>query len=340
MEEDEERGSSIESFDEDEEGGINSNSVSEEEEENEEKRRRRFSTSDEEEEEKRNPNTKRSNPTESATYQTQSFTTFCRWSQRKMLLGLFFCRRDGDIYGPLFPTSSSVAQMIAIVGAMNILFGWDPSPLECQDMVRELLKKVNHAKQLTLGPACVKVLSLLELKGLPSPLSNQNRKCLTVTTGFVKLDLLGVASLLSSFPYLEKLVIMVEYSKEDKWIDRDDRRNLFGTEQENFWAAKEGSFECLLGCLKTVEIVGIKPMRWRSSSMDDEFAGLFEFAKFILRSARVLERMLLVPKEFSKEEMLHLYDVAQKLLKFPRSSPHAIVLLPDVDLCFLYNFFG
>jgi hypothetical protein len=53
----------------------------------------------------------------------------------------------------------------------------------------------------------LKVLTILEVKTLPSPLAK--RKCLLLDTELNKWDLPGIASLLQSSPFLEKLVIQL-----------------------------------------------------------------------------------------------------------------------------------
>ncbi|OMO76511.1 hypothetical protein CCACVL1_15610 [Corchorus capsularis] len=222
-------------------------------------------------------------------------------------------------YFKLLEVSSSLVEVIIDFG-LDIYFE-DESESELElllDMVFDLLGKVNHVNQLTVGSFCVQVLSLLEFKGQPSRLSILECKCLTIGIEFMKRDLYGAASLLSFSPNLEKLVIkMTEYP----WFHSEELKELDEEENENFWKVKERFFECLL-CLKTVEI-GLSDSNPVRSWMDLK-TGLFEFVEFILGSARVLERMVFIPEKGSKFKADDLYGV----LKFPRLSPNAVILLP------------
>ncbi|OMP01229.1 F-box protein [Corchorus olitorius] len=197
---------------------------------------------------------------------------------------------DELTYFELLNVSSSLVEVTLDFG-LDYSYNGEEFCQEFQDMVLHLLKKV---------------LSLLELKGLPSPLSIHKRKCMTIATDFEERDLYGVASLLNISPNLEKLVIkLTDYH----WFHSEELDKVDDEKKENFWKAKERFFECLL-CLKTVEIVGLQS---RSNGL----------------SARVLERIVCVPEKVSKFEAGHLYRAAHKFLKLPRLSPHAVILLPE-----------
>ncbi|XP_075666438.1 putative F-box protein At1g49610 isoform X2 [Castanea sativa] len=79
---------------------------------------------------------------------------------------------------------------------------------EYQDIVRGLLESVHHVKELTVGPWCLMVLSIMSVKHRPFP----SLKCkrLTVKTSMKKWDFLGIASLLQSSPYVETLVMDIK----------------------------------------------------------------------------------------------------------------------------------
>ncbi|OMO65066.1 hypothetical protein COLO4_31541 [Corchorus olitorius] len=164
------------------------------------------------------------------------------------------------------------------------------------------------------------VLSLLEFKGVPSGLSILKCKCLTIGIEFMKRDLYGVASLLGFSPNLEKLVIKM--TDHNHWFHSEELKELDEEKHENFWKVKERFFEFLLR-LKTVEIVGLSDSNSVWYLMNTK-RGLFEFVEFILGSARVLERMVFIPEKGSKFKANNLYRV----LKFPRLSPNAVILLP------------
>ncbi|KAM3701763.1 hypothetical protein ACJW31_05G199800 [Castanea mollissima] len=79
---------------------------------------------------------------------------------------------------------------------------------EYQDIVRGLLESVHHVKELTVGPWCLMVLSIMSVKHRPFP----SLKCkrLTVKTSMKKWDFLGIASLLQSSPYVETLIMDIK----------------------------------------------------------------------------------------------------------------------------------
>ncbi|KAL7260471.1 hypothetical protein ACSBR1_006188 [Camellia fascicularis] len=74
-----------------------------------------------------------------------------------------------------------------------------------------LLESLVHVKNLTLGSWALKVLSIMEMKGLHSPLSKC--ECLTLRTCIAKSVLPGIASLLESPSHLETLVIISMFSR-------------------------------------------------------------------------------------------------------------------------------
>ena len=54
--------------------------------------------------------------------------------------------------------------------------------------------------------------------------------------------------------------------------------------------------------------------------------------QFLLKNAKVLEKMVITtPRDMQNERrilLLKFLKVAQKLLSFPRSSPHAMIMFP------------
>ncbi|KAI6705028.1 hypothetical protein NL676_007990, partial [Syzygium grande] len=72
-------------------------------------------------------------------------------------------------------------------------------------LMKELLQKLHNVPTITIGGWCLKVLSLLEMDGVPSPLS----KCqnLILHAPVCQSDLPGIAYMLQSSQCLEKLVI-------------------------------------------------------------------------------------------------------------------------------------
>ncbi|OMO76514.1 hypothetical protein CCACVL1_15613 [Corchorus capsularis] len=182
-----------------------------------------------------------------------------------------------------------------------------------QEVVKQLLYKLKHVKHLTLGPWCIQVLSLLEIKGPPYFFTYQNCKQLTLVTSFNKRDLHGVANLLNRLPNLEKLVILLRRVENKNWFSKDDVYCLDYTQEGNFWAGKESCYECLLRRLKIVEIVGL-----------NYYNQLSDFCGFILRTANMLEKLVIVPAKNPglRLRTSNLYGMAH-LQRVRRFSPHA-----------------
>ncbi|XP_048227974.1 F-box/LRR-repeat protein 25 isoform X2 [Ricinus communis] len=77
--------------------------------------------------------------------------------------------------------------------------------------VEGVLQQVQHVEELKVGAWFIQRLSIMEVNGQTSPLSNS--KCLTVIVPCFITALPGIAILLSSSPGLEKLRIMLESGK-------------------------------------------------------------------------------------------------------------------------------
>ncbi|XP_058195926.1 F-box protein At5g03100-like isoform X2 [Rhododendron vialii] len=179
------------------------------------------------------------------------------------------------------------------------------------DMFAGLLQSLVHVKKITLGSWAIQVLSIMEAKGLHSPLLKC--ECLTLDTDIRKKVLPGIAHMLDSSRNLETLVISSApyHCHEDFWDE------LCNVGEKHYWTSTEKSFMCLMFCLQKVKLIGFGLCKV------DYY---LPFVQFLLKNARVLQKMVIDaqtggcnwPKEFSQ--------AAQKLLSFPRSSPNAVVL--------------
>ncbi|KAE9461818.1 hypothetical protein C3L33_06307, partial [Rhododendron williamsianum] len=195
-----------------------------------------------------------------------------------------------------------------------------------QNMVVGLLASLAHVKNLTLGTLAIEVLSIMEAKGLSSPLLKC--ECLTLHTQINKHVLLGIASILKSTPNLETLamnlsLLLIEHFEVEL-------AELCSYNEEQYWTAQEWTYKCLTLHLKNVKIAG---SWWCCDS------NFLAFVQFLLRNARVLQKMVInKPNDYRLEDY---FQAAQKLLRFPRSSPDAEVLvLLLIILLGLYLFFS
>ncbi|KAK7818305.1 hypothetical protein CFP56_041510 [Quercus suber] len=177
-----------------------------------------------------------------------------------------------------------------------------------------------------LSSLCIKdavVLTMLEVKTWLPPLAK--RKSLVLDTQLDKWNLPGIANLLQSSPYLEKLVInLVPSYNSDLEFSQDFIIDNNFDHEEN-WKSQNREFGCLSRHLKTVEIVGFEAKCFGVKYL----TGLVQF---LLKHARVLEKLVIYGKaEVSNQtptllEACRLCEVTSLFLSYQRSSPNAVVM--------------
>ncbi|KAL4628844.1 hypothetical protein ACB092_05G267300 [Castanea dentata] len=190
---------------------------------------------------------------------------------------------------------------------------------EYQDIVRDILDSLHHVKKLTVGNWCLMIVSIMSVKHLPSPLPKC--QCLTIVTSMEKWSLPGIGILLQSSPYLETLNI--DFPLSFVWTPLAFLVSRY--DEVDHWKSKEIYFKFLLRCLKFIKI---KLFHFEGIHTK-EFTFLVQF---LLTNAKVLEKMVItnyLPMQNPTPNMLlKSLQVALMLLSFPRSSPHAVVMLP------------
>ena len=96
-------------------------------------------------------------------------------------------------------------------------------------------------------------------------------------------------------------------------------------DEVNHWKSKEIYFKFLLRHLKIVMIFGFENFLHTK----EVFILVVQFS---LKKAKVLKKMVIIDalptQNPTPDILLKFLSVAQKLLSFPRSSPHAIVMFP------------
>ncbi|KAK4587895.1 hypothetical protein RGQ29_019056 [Quercus rubra] len=143
----------------------------------------------------------------------------------------------------------------------------------------------------------------------------QKRKTLVLDTQLDRWDLPGIANLLQSSPYLEKLIINLVPSYNSKFEFPPDYTDSNFDHEEN-WQSKDMTFGPLH--LKTVEIIGFE-----ARCVGLKF--VTRFVQFLLKQARVLEKMIIYGKRDDLNNQI-LTIVTQLFLSYQRSSPNAVVL--------------
>ncbi|GMP58960.1 hypothetical protein CsSME_00022434 [Camellia sinensis var. sinensis] len=223
-----------------------------------------------------------------------------------------------EILGCFGRTNCWLADVSSLVDAtLNCDFTIDDEDLDDdfewhQNISRRLLQSLVHVKNLTLGTWLLQALSILEMEGWRSPLSKC--ECLTLDTDIKESVLPGIANILESSSHLETLVITKSPSKNNITYFSDVRPRLFNFNGEHYWTSQKKTFNCLMMHLKIVKCAGL---RWCYRGC------LFSFVQFLLKNARVLQQMVIKVDCLPHKE---LFQVAQKFLSFPRSSPNAVIM--------------
>ncbi|KAI8525394.1 hypothetical protein RHMOL_Rhmol13G0226900 [Rhododendron molle] len=139
----------------------------------------------------------------------------------------------------------------------------------------ELLERLERVKELHLWDWCIQVLSVGNVRDLPSPISSG--KMLTLHTHVTKWDIYGIASVLQRSPYIEKLVVDLSSPYHENFI------SSCNSEGKNPWATRERTYSPCMH-LKTIKIVGFK-------EVDEE--PVLPLLQILLQSAMVLEKMVI-----------------------------------------------
>ncbi|KAJ9678721.1 hypothetical protein PVL29_020800 [Vitis rotundifolia] len=179
---------------------------------------------------------------------------------------------------------------------------------EYSSMLTELFETLAHVEELTLGPSCIMVLSVLEVKIMPSLTSKC--KYLTLETLALKSSLPGIANVLESLPELEKLfiknassapsshganeldeILMHMMSSHSLKINFHPDFSAFSYFEKKYGStSEERSSQCLLKHLDTVEIMFFH----KPDHMKNFVAPLVQF---LLKNAAVLKQVLISKRE-------------------------------------------
>ncbi|KAK3441471.1 hypothetical protein EUGRSUZ_B01848 [Eucalyptus grandis] len=195
----------------------------------------------------------------------------------------------------------------------------------CYDVMKELFEKVHRVPIITIGGWCLKVLSFFEMKGVPSPLS----KCqnLTLHTPITQRDLPGIAYMLGSSEFLEKLTIHLNGLHVFKYMFDKEWKDHFNYDEEDFLFSRKGNFQCLEKHLKSIEIIGFKANSFGSKH-------LHALIKFLLGDTLVLEKMIIKADLHSRKGQKNhqaavlskLFGVIRNVLSYQKASKNAEVI--------------
>ena len=103
--------------------------------------------------------------------------------------------------------------------------------------------------------------------------------------------------------------------------------NSCNYDEESHWKSTETYFNSLLLCLTTVKIFGFEKRLFHIKEV------FILVVRFLLKNAKVLEKMVISEPRVMKYQIgdmpYEILQVTQKLLSFPRSSPHAMVMFTN-----------
>ncbi|KAI8525381.1 hypothetical protein RHMOL_Rhmol13G0225900 [Rhododendron molle] len=159
-----------------------------------------------------------------------------------LVLEIFNMKRV-NAFGPLDINSASLKKLVmeqCVIG-------------DGEDVLKiQLLIFSWHFREIS----CI-VLSVGDVRGLPSPMSSC--KMLTLHTHVTKWDVPGIASVLQSSPYIEKLVVDLS-SPYHEFIFCKKFLDSCNSDGEDPWTSHKSSFFQLMH-LKTAEIVSFKTLK-------------------------------------------------------------------------------
>ncbi|KAI6679877.1 hypothetical protein NL676_033758 [Syzygium grande] len=200
---------------------------------------------------------------------------------------------------------------------------------------RLLLEKLSCSPYFMLCNSCILVLTMRELTNRPCP--SFAWKHVTLQMHLRKQYLPGICSLLRNSHFLETFTIYVYPGRYDDESELAEAgwKLAFEFNGFSYWSSVDGTFPCLEHQLKHVKIFGyvLEP-------------GVMELTEFLLKKARVLEKMEISTKKTlqrahskymfssdigrpskdycSSDELL---EFSRKLLSFPRASTRAVIHL-------------
>ncbi|XP_056171819.1 putative F-box/LRR-repeat protein At3g18150 isoform X3 [Syzygium oleosum] len=190
----------------------------------------------------------------------------------------------------------------------------------CCDLLKEVLEKLHGVPPITIGGWCLQILSLLEMEGVPSPLS----KCqnLILHAPVSPRDLPGIAYMLQSSQCLEKFVIsLTDFPLSVLWIDKEFKERINFDEEEDFLCSQKGNFRCLAKHLKRVEITGFETDRYGLKH-------LLALIKLLLGDTLALEKMIIKAELCTRHTAVHpeLLGVSRTVLSYRRASKNTEVI--------------
>ncbi|XP_010534022.1 PREDICTED: F-box protein At5g03100-like [Tarenaya hassleriana] len=190
---------------------------------------------------------------------------------------------------------------------------------ESVDTLLNILPKLQHVENLSLGTWTLQILSVAELKGLAYPFL----KCKHVAFhGMIdKFTLPGIARLLQRSPELKTLIINLESTGHFPACHLEDYiPNL----EEDYLRSGNRVFLCLLHSLKTVKITEAKT----EQNYGSRHELLVSVLEFLLSSGRVLEKMIIQVKPHPHDsELNELIKIRENLSHCPKASKDVAVCL-------------
>ncbi|XP_010696641.1 putative F-box/LRR-repeat protein At3g28410 [Beta vulgaris subsp. vulgaris] len=166
--------------------------------------------------------------------------------------------------------------------------------------------------------------SLVEAQSVKCwPFLFSNCHTLTLDINLKQWELPGLAIMLQNCPKLENLIINMT---EKRCIQMNSKSCNIDYQEKNFWMSNPNyvTLNCLLEHIKVVKIIGLQPRKGGEL--------MVEFLQFILKHARVLERLfvdIINVKDDMEDAGKCIFELSvfHMLLSFPRSSESAVIVV-------------
>ncbi|XP_065871023.1 putative F-box/LRR-repeat protein At5g02700 isoform X2 [Euphorbia lathyris] len=149
----------------------------------------------------------------------------------------------------------------------------------CKGLIKDILQQLQHVKELKFGSWFISILPTMKVEDGFSP--RLNIKYLTLNSPHLIKHHSRISYVLRISPVLEKLIINVP-----------PYRKVNHKGGNNYWLPDATDFDCLESHLKTIKIVGFDfPVG------DGRGQHMLYLIQFLLKNARVLEKMVVVVKD-------------------------------------------
>ncbi|KAL3825222.1 hypothetical protein ACJIZ3_021251 [Penstemon smallii] len=177
--------------------------------------------------------------------------------------------------------------------------------------IKQVLESLLSVNELELGPWCIEVLSMLEMKG--GQVQPSTRRCLILNAWGHTGILPGILGVVKSSPNLETLVIKGKCIPPQVSLARYRATTYL----------RKHKLDLILSHLKTIKITG-----FTISILSGE--PMLTMIQILVKSAKVLKKMVITAEESvgtssTSTTSTDLTIITKTVITFPRASPEAVI---------------